>query len=1205
FFFLIADADRDRAVSLNDSTALEANFGGTNKKFHQGDFNLDTVVNLDDWTILQANFGRQLPAPITEPGMLTVGALSSEATWLTWSAPATGTWDGYRIFRSLDGIDFTQIAEVGPNTLNYSDAGEDLPEGHLQDGTKYWYRVRPFTNANGNGETTNKSSAVTVLPAVTSPTATATPEGYIDVTWVDESETESQFLIERQILPSGTFVEVGRAGAQGEMWRDWDAVEAQGYGYRVTAITPDAVSSPSGVASATAVSLAAPSDLSTSITPSSIALSWTDNSAVEVGYNLQRATDSAFQNNLITLATLNANEISYTDSGPSENSLFYYRIAPISASGIGGYSSFGAQTTLVAAPMDLTLSEQSNGDVVLNWADRSSVETGYRIDRALNAEFTSGLTVVATTSSNTITYTDSPVPGVYYYRVVALTSGGIEADSENAFLVSDGLAYRPANPTFNVLGETLWTGQYNDGTANFPLYAVRPGQAIFFSVRQATFVASETIAGSTFSAFWKDANASVLNKEYERVNSRLEWNFDDIEGEYNTLPGFTAGHVYEDEDLYQVSLKVAYPDDPSTSDVESTTRTIKAWVQVTEDQGPTGGTLNASSPANNPAIPDVQYRSIYISRDGNPQADGTTKANRVPIETGMSIFNGIASKENVKVYFRRDQDKAHFQPTPGSTFNLSGFSNVQFLQYRQNSTESPARPRARLALHRSIGTTQSIFTFNTATKYVSVSGLEIYIDGADRALTGRVADILGRNVAFRDLKLTKIHYGFEIGKGFAQNLPSSSYLQAEGVLLQNINRQKMQNVTSGSLVDVAYNDPSIVTGRYLVFANPPTRGLVLLGNKSGETTESVTLPNNTVQAKDHVTRSYASDVLLYGNTFTNRARVQGNVAAPQNKDIYTMRAQKGKYIYWAQNTTYGGSMLLGRVSGDPTDRSVAMQYVVIESNRIVQDPRDRLPNEIDRDSHLARLSFSSENSGVSGGRLVSDVMVRNNYFENSRRTGEIVGSGSNTRTERPPIIEGPQQRISFVHNTVRHSLSEIVPANPSETNPVTRNAPWLRIAQPLGGGTAALVMRGNLFISQTFETSNHSPIPGSDQTLIRINGFTAQNVKDGTSPFIAGQVSKNVFPTPPASRLYRFAFSDGDRTFSETSTLGWGNIFAGDSQVTVSLNSAFRPSSPTAPVATIDQATNLTSLYGLVGDLYGDLRPTTNEWTVGAVQRPA
>jgi len=64
FYFLNADANRDRSVNLDDFTILAANFGQVGRFFTQGDFNYDVsgAVNLDDFTILASQFGKTLLA---------------------------------------------------------------------------------------------------------------------------------------------------------------------------------------------------------------------------------------------------------------------------------------------------------------------------------------------------------------------------------------------------------------------------------------------------------------------------------------------------------------------------------------------------------------------------------------------------------------------------------------------------------------------------------------------------------------------------------------------------------------------------------------------------------------------------------------------------------------------------------------------------------------------------------------------------------------------------------------------------------------------------------------------------------------------------------------------------------------------------------------------------------------------------------------
>jgi len=75
-------------------------------------------------------------------------------------------------------------------------------------------------------------------------------------------------------------------------------------------------------------------------------------------------------------------------------------------------------------PSSLT-AKAVNGAVQLNWVDTNSTETGYTIERSLNA--TSGFALIKTTAINKISYKDTTVSSgtTYYYQVRAKGSGGI------------------------------------------------------------------------------------------------------------------------------------------------------------------------------------------------------------------------------------------------------------------------------------------------------------------------------------------------------------------------------------------------------------------------------------------------------------------------------------------------------------------------------------------------------------------------------------------------------------------------------------------------------------------------------------------------------------------------------------------------------------------------------------------------------------
>ena len=88
-----------------------------------------------------------------------------------------------------------------------------------------------------------------------------------------------------------------------------------------------------------------------------------------------------------------------------------------------------AQVVAVApnAPTDLVATAQRGPRrVVLTWTDNSLNETGFTIQRATDALFTTGLRMLATVGENIVTYTDNNVAArtTYYYRVMAINVVG-------------------------------------------------------------------------------------------------------------------------------------------------------------------------------------------------------------------------------------------------------------------------------------------------------------------------------------------------------------------------------------------------------------------------------------------------------------------------------------------------------------------------------------------------------------------------------------------------------------------------------------------------------------------------------------------------------------------------------------------------------------------------------------------------------------
>src|SRR4029077_11364821 len=100
---------------------------------------------------------------------------------------------------------YATIITTGPNVTAYNDSA-------VTDGTLYYYRVSA-TNATGDSAFSNEASCTTPLAIPTSATATAVSSSQINLTWLDNSSSETGYKIERKKTATGTFAQIAQVGA--------------------------------------------------------------------------------------------------------------------------------------------------------------------------------------------------------------------------------------------------------------------------------------------------------------------------------------------------------------------------------------------------------------------------------------------------------------------------------------------------------------------------------------------------------------------------------------------------------------------------------------------------------------------------------------------------------------------------------------------------------------------------------------------------------------------------------------------------------------------------------------------------------------------------------------------------------------------------------------------------------------------------------
>ena len=249
--------------------------------------------------------GSTLSAP-SNTGALAVSANRVDVAWQDNSTNESG----FEVHRSTTGKNgaFSLLVSAAKNVTSYSDQALDPSK-------EYCYQVRAFRRT---GSTTSYSvfsaTACATTPAPPPSTAPAAPDNAgafpegstaVGVSWRDNSTIEDGFRVERSLDAGTTWATAGATGPDALWLVDGGRTSEQPVCYRVIAFNVKGDSPPSNEDCTSPP--AGPTDLTATAVDSATAeLTWTDNSAVEDGYEVVRCIDSCS-----TYASLPANSTVY------------------------------------------------------------------------------------------------------------------------------------------------------------------------------------------------------------------------------------------------------------------------------------------------------------------------------------------------------------------------------------------------------------------------------------------------------------------------------------------------------------------------------------------------------------------------------------------------------------------------------------------------------------------------------------------------------------------------------------------------------------------------------------------------------------------------------------------------------------------------------------------------------------------------------
>ncbi|HEY9172017.1 MAG TPA: fibronectin type III domain-containing protein [Verrucomicrobiae bacterium] len=359
------------------------------------------------------------PAAPSGPVATTV---SSSAVKLVWADNST-TEQGFRIERSLDGVNFAEIRTVGSNITTLTDSG-------LTAGTPYFYRVRAY-NASGTSEYSMIGRANAAAPQPQpppAPTGLAASAGNarVTLTW-NASSGATSYNVKRGTV-AGAYVTLA-TGVSATSYADTSAVNGTTYFYVVSAVNAGGESANSSAASATpqVAAPAAPTGLMTTAVDARVKLAWNASTGA-TSYNVKRATSA---NGPFTTIVAGITKPSYNDTPPPGASTYYYVVSAVNAGGESPNSPAVSVTmpdsATPMAPTGLKAEAGDGGKMKLTWNQSTSPNiVGNKVYRST----TSGgdYALIASVSARK-SYTDSGLSRgkTYYYAVTALDASGRES----------------------------------------------------------------------------------------------------------------------------------------------------------------------------------------------------------------------------------------------------------------------------------------------------------------------------------------------------------------------------------------------------------------------------------------------------------------------------------------------------------------------------------------------------------------------------------------------------------------------------------------------------------------------------------------------------------------------------------------------------------------------------------------------------------
>jgi hypothetical protein len=314
------------------------------------------------------------------PSVFSVSANSPTEIQLSWQDNSRNE-SGFEVHRaSTIGGTYALVATTGENVRGYFDVARTSR-------TQYCYRVRAVrpkgSRITYSPFSPSQCATTPGIPAApTSVTVVPLVDGHVRVSWTDASIDESGYKVERAASDAGPWTLVAAMGIEVNSYSERFEVEEQLVCFRVLAY--NAHGAGTSLSDCTARPKQ-PHDLTATTEGAVIVLAWTDASAHEDSYVVERL-DSDY--GYVPIATLPANANGFRDATAPDNVRHWYRVGARRDGPSFRYSNADdavRYSAPPAAPVNVRAYPTASTGVSVYWQPGSENQLGYRVERSIDA----------------------------------------------------------------------------------------------------------------------------------------------------------------------------------------------------------------------------------------------------------------------------------------------------------------------------------------------------------------------------------------------------------------------------------------------------------------------------------------------------------------------------------------------------------------------------------------------------------------------------------------------------------------------------------------------------------------------------------------------------------------------------------------------------------------------------------------------------